>query len=209
VAFTVFTIAGDPKMNRVPLRNVKERDGRQDTVMMLHPHEIELTDSDTWVVKKTETLRLTRRTKQLVRARVEFPKGRERPRLVCIEPAQLPVEGLLVARALSRLVQPPPNPRSESRVSTVVEPAENQFRRASPHSFVHIVLTNFAREEVVLPKATVVEIAEEISEALVAAINTEKNPHASVRTTTTVNIDPEFRQYVGEKLLTCPRTKGR
>jgi hypothetical protein len=40
VAFTVFTTAGDPKMNRVPLRNVKERDGRQDMVMMLHPHEI-------------------------------------------------------------------------------------------------------------------------------------------------------------------------
>jgi hypothetical protein len=174
VAFTVFTTAGGPKMNRVKLRDVKERDSRQDTVMMLHPHEIELIDSDTRVVKTAKTLRLTPRTKHLLRARVEFRKGRERLRLVCIEPAQLPVEGVLMTHALCRLVQPPPQPRSESRVLTVVEPAENQLRRAPSHSFVHIVLTKVAREKVVLSKATVVGIAEEISEALVAAINKRK-----------------------------------
>jgi hypothetical protein len=38
-------------------------------------------------------------TKQVVRARIELPKRGERPQLVRVEPAQLRVEGVLVAHA--------------------------------------------------------------------------------------------------------------
>jgi hypothetical protein len=57
-------------------------------------------------------------------------------------------------------------------------------------------LTNFSKEEIVVPKSTGVGMAEEISEALVATINPEPSAQASRK----VEINPEFREYVGEKL---------
>ena len=41
---------------------------------------------------------------------------------------------------------------------------------------VHFMLVNFSQEEIVLPKATVVEVAEEISPCVVAAINDNDDP---------------------------------
>jgi hypothetical protein len=55
-------------------------------------------------VTLAELVKLTPRAKQMLIGRLEVPKrGSETP-LVCIEPAQLSSEGILVARGVSRIV---------------------------------------------------------------------------------------------------------
>jgi transposase InsO family protein len=65
-----------------------------------------------------------------------------------------------------------------------------------------VLVTNFAKEELVIPKSTAVGVAEEISEALVATINADETPRIGTdsRAPRRVEMDPEFREYVGEKL---------
>jgi hypothetical protein len=58
-------------------------------------------------------------------------------------------------------------------VIKAVTSVDNQLIESSPHGFVHVMVTNIAREEVVLPKTTVFALEEEFSEVLVAAINTQ------------------------------------
>jgi hypothetical protein len=64
-----------------------------------------------------------------------------------------------------------------------------QLGRIAPSEYLHVMVTNFTHEEVVLPKSTAVGVAEEIPEALVATLITETNPtvetvnRLSVRTT--------------------------
>jgi hypothetical protein len=67
------------------------------------------------------------------------------------------------------------------------------------------MVTNFTREEIVLPKATVLGVAEEISEALVATINTEETPQVRTnkcpnRHSTKEEMDQTFKQYMKEGL---------
>jgi len=42
----------------------------------------------------------------MVVGRIEFPRRQGAPPLVCVEPAQLPQEGVLAARVLSQVLQP-------------------------------------------------------------------------------------------------------
>jgi hypothetical protein len=57
--------------------------------------QIELEDSESWLVKTTQSIRVAPRVKQMVIGRVELPRRQPNPPLVCIEPAQLPNEGVL------------------------------------------------------------------------------------------------------------------
>jgi hypothetical protein len=86
----------------------------------------------------------------------------------CVEPAQLPAEKVMVARALSRTVQAPRTQVAVRRAETNMTSADSQLCQAA-----YMLLTNFAKKEIVLPKSTAVGMAEEISEALVATINSE------------------------------------
>jgi hypothetical protein len=51
-----------------------------------------------WIVKTTETIRIAPRVKRIVVGKLELQKLRRSPELVCVEPAQLPFEGVLAAR---------------------------------------------------------------------------------------------------------------
>ena len=80
---------------------------------------------------------------------------------VCIEPVQIPIEGILPARALSRVEQP-----EHSMTSRDVHSPTRRFR-----SCACVMLANFSDETLTVPKATVLGIAEGISESLVDKIN--------------------------------------
>lgn len=54
------------------------------------------------MVTTTETVRLVPRVKQIVVGKAELPKRLSSPELMCVEPSQLPLEGVLVARGLCR-----------------------------------------------------------------------------------------------------------
>jgi hypothetical protein len=196
VAFTVFAGLEAPPNPNVPEES-RETSGRgQDAVMMLRPDEIALRESDAWVVKLAATLKLAPRTKHLVKAWLDCPRQKPAPQLVCVEPARLPMEGVLVARALSRTTQKPPPPAAKRREKPQVTSQDSQLSRSSTRQYVHVLLTNFSKEVIVVPKSTGVGMAEEISEALVATIN----PEPSARVSRKVEINPEFREYLEEKL---------
>ena len=67
--------------------------------------------------------------------RVEFLRRQEAPPLVCVEPAQLPQEGVLAARVLSRVLQPADKtgePHMTSRVACTTQ-LTNSCRRGLVH----------------------------------------------------------------------------
>ena len=110
------------------------------------------------------------RVKQIVVGRLETPKPRVSPQLVCVEPAKLPLEGILVSRGLSRVFAK--EQTSQLREATApVTSCDDQLR--GRQGCVHVTVVNFSHEETVLPKGTVLGVAEVTSASIVAAINEE------------------------------------
>jgi len=93
-------------------------------------------------------------------------KGEEIPSLVCIEPATIPIQGVLSAPALTRVGTRERDP------AQLTSPPEQANLDASA-SNVYVMLANFSQEELTLHKATVLGLAEEVSETLIEQINTE------------------------------------
>ena len=86
-----------------------------------------------------------------------------------------------------------------------VKPLTNSCRR----DLVHVMLANFSLEEIVLPKATVIGVAEEILLSVVAAINDDDGPGNSPqdkrrksgrRDVYTVAREVKFRRYLDSTL---------
>jgi hypothetical protein len=95
-----------------------------------------------WLIKSNDTIRLAPRAKQMVVGRLELPKNQENPQLVCVEPAILPFEGILVARGftgLFKIVTRPEQPRELAALA--VKDAQPSSDRAK--SLVHVMVVNF------------------------------------------------------------------
>ena len=131
------------------------------------------------MVKTTQNIRITPRIKQMVVGGLEFPRRQVAPPLVCFEPPQLPQEGVLAARVLSRVLQPAEKtgePHMTSRAACTI-----QLTKSCRRGLVHVMLVNFSQEEIVLAKATILGVAEEVSPCVVAAINDNEDPGNSSR----------------------------
>jgi hypothetical protein len=99
VALTVFTTsAGEVEKDKEP----ETSEGVRQTLS-----EPVLQDADACLVKTSETIRLAPRAKQIVVGRLELPKRQAYPKFVVVEPAQLPLEGVLAARGLVHVVANP------------------------------------------------------------------------------------------------------
>jgi hypothetical protein len=107
------------------------------------------------------------RSSHIVTAKLEASDKKNAPPLVCIEPATVPIQGIVVARALSRVGQ-----RERGDEQLILQP--DQAKPASSARSVKVMLANYSREELTLPNATVLGVAQEISEKIVDAINDEK-----------------------------------
>ena len=105
-ALTVFSHKDGRKKERSCWIGHRKRDVRQFKQNEKTEPEIELKNSESWLVKTTQEIRIAPRVKQMVIARVDLPRRQEAPPLVCVEPAQLPNEGVHAARGLSLLLQP-------------------------------------------------------------------------------------------------------
>ena len=101
-ALTVFVTQNGQHSREERSKNVRSGEGTRRQENNQRPYEIELQEAGSWIVKTTETVRLTPRVKQIVVRKVELPRRRSSPELLCVEPAQLQLEGVLVARGLSR-----------------------------------------------------------------------------------------------------------
>ena len=81
-----------------------------------------------------------------------------------MEPALIPIEGILPARVLSRVG---PSARKPSKATSPHSHAET---RASS-SYAYLMLANFSHESLTISKATVLGLAEAIAESIVDKIN--------------------------------------
>jgi len=130
-------------------------------------HSETITNSrEAWLVRAKENVVVAPRCRQIIVGRLESEKGESLLSLVCVEPAQLPVEGILPARALSRVM------------SGVTEPSGTQaqlscIQTGPTKNSAYVMIANFSNETLTLPKATVLGVAENVSESLVDCINTD------------------------------------
>jgi len=102
-------------------------------------------------VRATENITLAPRYRQVVTAKIELKKERSLPSLVCVEPATIPLEGILPACVLSRV---------GTSVHETLQPGR-----------ALVILANFSHETLTLPKSTVLGVAEGVSEELIDKIN--------------------------------------
>jgi hypothetical protein len=161
----------------------------------------ETEESEAWLIKVKETVKIPPRVKQMVVGKVEFRKLRQKPELVCTEPAQLPFEGVLAARGVSPVL--PEHSCSAGVTSRRVD--TGQLRGSGARQYVHVMLVNFSQEEITIPKATVLGVAEEISPNVVAAVNDEKPTEYKTREgshsqVNTVKGMTKMRSYIHEAL---------
>jgi hypothetical protein len=122
-----------------------------------------------YLVKITSEIRLEPRARQVVLGKLELPKRQGHPELVCVEPAQIPVEGIYAARTLPRVItganDRAKQQQGENAMSAISCP------RGRKSAVVHVMLENSRERVIVLPKGTVIGVAEETSESLVASLN--------------------------------------
>jgi len=96
-------------------------------------------------------------------ARLESEKEQKIPSLVCIEPVQIPVEGIFPARALSWFGQ------SERQSRELTSQQDREVVGSAGSAYV--MLANFSKDPLTTPKATILGVAEEASETLIDRIN--------------------------------------
>jgi hypothetical protein len=77
--------------------------------------ETPATQCNTWLVRATENIIVAPRSRQIVVGRLESQDEHEFPPLVCVEPAVIPIEGILLARALSRVESMAREPSQDRR----------------------------------------------------------------------------------------------
>jgi len=92
--------------------------------------------------------------------------------MVCVEPAQIAIEGIFSARALSRVE---PGTQEPSRVTS---PGSHTATQAS-NSCVLLMVANFSDESLTIPKKTVLGVAEQNPEPLVNSTSTESKSDTS------------------------------
>jgi len=115
-------------------------------------------------VKTTETVKISPR---MIVGKLALPKRQINSELVCIEPAQMPHECILAARGISPVLPAELRLGRSRETSRCLRSSHliDNIRR----EYFHVMVVNFSQEEVVIPRATLVGVAEEISPYLVAA----------------------------------------
>jgi len=158
------------------------------------PHEIILTVSEAWTVISKETVMLQPRAKHTVLGKVQGGNSRNPSCLLCVEPANVPIEGICVARVVTRpSVEIHKNqPGGKSVLSTsctqlnihspdvphdlkVIKQLDGTPEIRYPPDSVTLMIANFSDEELTLPKGTILGVAQEIPENLVVSVSDEEN----------------------------------
>jgi len=120
-----------------------------------------------WLVKAKDNITMAPRSQQVVKGKLENEQEQEPPTLVCIEPAHIPIEGVLPARALKHVECSP------IKTSLTTSRADQKAAR-SPNTSAYVMLANFSDQTLTVPKSTVLGIAEEASEPLIDRMNQRK-----------------------------------
>jgi hypothetical protein len=100
-------------------------------------HSFSVHEGGSCEVKTTETIRIAPIVKLIVFGKLELPKRRESPELVCVEPAQLPFEGVLAVRGLDRVVARPLETNPQRTRSTMTSHKSAEIRAYTRPSACH------------------------------------------------------------------------
>jgi len=164
-ALTVFPSDTAEKVK--PLQTSKEEPKASRPRLDSHASNETTRHSRSWLVKTAQEVTIAPRCRYVVTAKLDLGKGKEIPSLVCVEPAVIPIQGILSARALTKVGT------RECDSTQLTSPPEQANVDVSANN-VYLMLANFSQEELTLPKATVLGLAEEVSKALIDRINIEK-----------------------------------
>ena len=118
--------------------------------------EVNNQQCESWLVKAAENITVAPKCQQIVMGWLELEE-QKLPPLVLVEPAQVPIEGILPARGLSRVGSSVQTPRS--------------MTSQDDHTAVHVMVANFSKQELTISKAIALGIAEEVAESVVDKIN--------------------------------------
>ena len=177
------------------MRNFEERASPKTKESNLNPPEIVLDESEAWTVACRETVMLQPRAKRTVLEKVLGGGNSRNPScLFCVEPAHVPIEGICVLRVLTRPGVGIHKSRSAGKSapsagctqlnshapdvphnSKVNEPKDSALETRDPSDSVMLMVVNFSKEELTLPKGTILGIAQGISENLVVSVIDDEN----------------------------------
>ena len=163
---TALTIFLEGKEGHSPQPTQREARGMDKQVLADSHRERTSNPVRAWLVKAKENITMAPRSQKVVIGKLELEQEQEPPPLVCIEPAHIPIEGVLPARALTRVECSP-------KKSPVTSQADQKTVR-SPNTSAYVMLANFSDQTLTVPKSTVLGIAEEASEPLIDRINQRK-----------------------------------
>jgi len=100
-ALTVFP--SDTPENDKPLQTCKEEPKASRPRLDSHALDEITRYSKLWLVKTAQDVTIAPRCRHVVTAKLDLEKGKKNPSLVCIEPATVSIQGVLSARALTRV----------------------------------------------------------------------------------------------------------
>ena len=142
---------------------------------------------EVWLVRSVENVTIGPRCRQIASGRLEGKKGQSFPSLVCVEPAHIPIHGVLPARVITRV--------------GINETQPEHFKTPVPNSRAHVMLANFGDSPITIPKSTVLGIAEQVSETLVDRINTSRR---RIETGKVTKNEALYHKLLGGKLDHLP-----
>ena len=96
-----------------------------------------------WFFRARQDIILAPRCRQVVTARLESEMEQKLPSLVCIEPAQIPIEGIFPARALSWVGH------SVRQSRELTSQQDREVVRSADSAYV--MLANFSNEPLTIP----------------------------------------------------------
>jgi hypothetical protein len=102
--------------------------------------------------------------------KIRHREGENLPSLNCMETAMVSIQGFHPARVLTRV-------QTTSSLQLT-----HRAHSEAPRNSAHVKITNFNNKALTVPKATVLGIAEEISESIVSKINREGQYNFNVPT---------------------------
>jgi len=94
--------------------------------------------------------------------KLDTAKGESLPPVVCVETDMVPIHGIHPARVLTRV---------QARSSLQQTSPQGRIVCEASRNCAYVMFTNFSNEALTVPKATVLGVAEEISESVVDKIN--------------------------------------
>jgi len=166
-----------------------------------------------WLIRTTEDITVAPRCRQIATGRLEIEKGESLTSLVCVEPALIPIQGVLPARVLTRVETVTP-PSSKLTSQTGCVEIGQTINRA------HVVVANFNDEPLTVPNSTVTGVAKQVSEKVVNLVNSGEDTVAklpTMRKPTNVGISEPVSEagvnlemsggQTGAKSPTIPRRK--